>query len=392
LSSQAKGGEIMKKFLVILGVSLTGIFLQLFLFGFLFGQDIEIKTEDGIPVVYNPKEPVPLPDTPSQVTLIEDLRLGEPDEEQNYPFSMLSWLCVDDDENIVTMDNEEGCIRIFDKTGQLIRRFGRKGQGPGEFQSVSYLSVIEGDKICVVDRANHRLSHFTQDGKCLKEVKLGEYWDVYRIKADSQGFLYANFVMWKPTENEVGFTVDLMKFDPDFEPVMTMGSLEDSSRRREVIMIEKRFGYDVRSDDVLVWGINTEYVLNFVDPEGNVIRKVVKEYEPEKITEEDRKWHYKLQFGDRKLPPDVKFKYPRHYYPYAYLFCDDEGRIYVRTYQKTGQGEIYFDVFDSEGRYIARFTRPVSEMPSIVKKGKMYSILRDRNELPLLRRYRMVWE
>jgi hypothetical protein len=348
--------------------------------------------EDGIPVVYNLKEPVPLPDTPSRLTLIEDLRLGEPDENQIYPFSRLNWLSVDDDENIITMDNEEGCIQIFDKTGKLLKRFGRKGQGPGEFQYVTFMSVIERDKIGIVDRANHRYSHYSQDGKCLKEVKLGKYWDVYRVKADSQGFLYANFVTWNPTENEVGFMVDLIKFDPDFKPVMTMGSLEDSSKRREVIMVDKRFGYDVRRDDVLVWGVNTEYVLHFVNPEGKIIRKAVKDYEPEKLTEEDQKWHYKVRFGDRELPPRVKLKYPKHYYPFNYLLCDDEGRTYVRTHQKAGQGEVFFDVFDSEGRYFAKFTRPVGEMPSIIKKGKMYSLLRDRNELPLLRRYRMVWE
>jgi hypothetical protein len=382
----------MHKILKIFRLSLIGMLSLLFMNAFLLAEDIEVKIEDGIPVVYNPKEPVPLPGTPSQLTLIEDLRLGEPDEDMNYPFSTLSWLCVDDDENIITMDNEEGCIRTFDKSGKLIRRFGRKGQGPGEFQSITFMMVLEGDNIGVVDRANHRLSHFSRDGKFLKEVKLGEYWNVYRIKADSQGFLYANFVTYHPTENEVGFTVDLMKFDPDFQPVMTMGSLEDSSKRREVIMIEKRFGYDVRRDDVLVWGVNTEYVLHFVNPEGEIIRKVVKDYEPEKITEEDRKWHYKLQFGDRKLPPQVKLKYPKHYYPYSYLLCDDEGRTYVRTYQKAGQGEVFFDVFDSEGRYSARFARPVGEMPMVIKKDKMYSILRDRNDLPLMRRYSMVWE
>lgn len=100
-----------------------------------------------------------------------------------------------------------------------------------------------------------------------------------------------------------------------------------------------------------------------------------KELAQKRLTEEDRKWHYKVRFGDRKLPPRVKLKYPKHYYPYNYLFCDDEGRTYVRTYQKAGQGEVFFDVFDSEGRYIAKFTRPVGEMPSIIKKGKMYSLL-----------------
>jgi hypothetical protein len=62
----------------------------LFLSVFFLGQEIEIKREDGIPVVYNPKEPVSLPGMPSRVTLIEDLRLGDPDEDLNYPFSMFS--------------------------------------------------------------------------------------------------------------------------------------------------------------------------------------------------------------------------------------------------------------------------------------------------------------
>jgi hypothetical protein len=64
----------------------------------------------------------------------------------------------------------------------------------------------------------------------------------------------------------------------------------------------------------------------------------------------------------------------------------------MRTYHKASQGECFFDVFDSEGRYIARFARPVGEMLSIIKNGKMYSILIDRNDLPLLRRYKVVRE
>jgi len=382
----------MKKIFAILKVSLTGLLTLLFLRIFLLGQDIEVKMEDGIPVVYNPKQPAPLPDTPSRLTLIEDIRLGEPDEDMNYPFSMLSWLCVDDEENIITVDNEEGCVRIFDKTGKLIRKFGRKGQGPGEFQNITFVSVYDGDKIRLIDPSNHRFSLYSRDGQCLEEVKLGEYWRVQRVKSDSRGFLYANFTTVNRVDEEVSFTVDLIKFDPDFQPVMTMGSFTQSRKRNEIDMVERRFGYDVRSDDVLVWGMNTEYVLNFVEPEGKIIRKVVKDYDPEKLTEEDRKRQYILSFGERELPPQIKLKYPKHFYPYGYLICDDEGRTYVRTYEKADQGEFFFDVFDSQGRYIAKFARPVSEMPSIIKKGKMYSILRDRNELPILRRYTMVWE
>jgi hypothetical protein len=370
-------------------VALAAVF---FLGSGLFAQEIKIETEDGIPVVYNPKEPVFLPDTPSHLTLIEDLRLGEPDENQNYPFSELSWYAVDAEGNIITMDNREVCIKVFDKAGKLLRKFGRKGQGPGELQSVSFMGIIEGNKIGVVDPPNHRYYHFSQDGECLKQIDLGPYWRVERVKPDHRGFLYANFYKINRIENDVSVNTELIKFDPDFKPVITLGSFEETRKRNEVDMLEKRFGYDIRGDDIVVWGINTEYVLNFVNPDGQLIRKVVKDYDPVKLTDKDREMNYKLQFGDRVLPPEVKLNYPKYYYPFNYVMCDDEGRTYVRTNSQDAEGHFYFDVFDSEGRYFARFSRPWGEMPSIIKKGKMYSIMRDRNELPLLQRYKMVWK
>lgn len=382
----------MKRRHSIFGIVSIGL-AAVFLFGCgLFAQDVEIKTEDGIPVVYNPKEPVPLPNGPSRVTLIEDLRLGEPDENQNYPFSTLSWFAVDDDENIITMDNKEVCVKVFDKTGKFLRKFGRKGQGPGELQNVTFMDIVDGNKIGIVDPRNHRFYHFSQDGECLRQVDLGKYWRVERIKPDSRGFLYANFYTVNRIEEEVSSNIELIKFDSDFKPVMTLGSFEESRKQNEVNMLEKRFGYDIRGDDVIVWGINTEYVLNFVNPEGQVIRRVVKDYDPVKLTDKDRERYYKWQFGDRVLPQRIKLNYPKYYYPFNFVLCDDEGKTYVRTNSQDEQGDFYFDVFDSEGRYIAKFSRPWGEMPSVIKKGKMYSIKLDRNELPLLRRYRMVWE
>jgi len=378
--------------LLIFGLILIGVVIALSLGGGLQAQEVKIKMEDGIPVVYNPKEPVRLPNGPSQLTLVEDFRLGEPDENQNYPFSMLSWFAVDDEENIITMDNKEVCIKVFDKNGKFLRKFGRKGQGPGELQNVTFMTVIDGDKIGVVDPRNHCFYHFARDGECLRQVDLGEYRNVERVKRDSQGSLYANFYKVNRVEDEVNFHVELIKFDPDFKPVMTLGSYEDSRKRNEVNMLEKRFGYDIRGDDVLVWGVNTDYVLNFVNPDGQVIRKVVKDYDPVKLTDRDREMYYKWQFGDRVLPQRVKLNYPKYYYPFNFVVCDDEGKTYVRTNSQDEKGDFYFDVFDSEGRYIAKFSRPWVEMPGVIKKGKMYSINLDRNELPLLRRYRMVWE
>jgi hypothetical protein len=356
----------------------------------LLAQEIQIKMEDGIPVVYNPKEPVPQPGLPSRVTLQKDLVLGGESSGPDYPFSLLSYLVVDDDENMIVLDNEESCIKIFDKSGKKIRQFGRRGEGPGDIQRPTTLTVIEGGQIGVIDPSNHRFSYFSRDGECLRELSMEKYLRIRRVKADRRGFIYANFITYVDAEKEIKSTVDLIKFDADLNPVATIGTFKQSRGRREVIMVEKRFGYDPRDDNCLVWGINDVYVLNVVSPDGETMRRIVKDYDPVKVTEEDRQEIYKDSFGERELPSDVKVNFPKYYPAYYYVFCDDECRMYVRTYEKDDQGNLYYDVFDSEGRCFTKFVLPEEEMIFAIKKNKVYTV--NRSDFPVLTRYAMTWE
>jgi len=48
---------------------------------------------------------------------------------------------VDDSGNIYLLESLAGQISVYDKNGQLITQFGKKGQGPGEFENPFFLSV-----------------------------------------------------------------------------------------------------------------------------------------------------------------------------------------------------------------------------------------------------------
>jgi hypothetical protein len=380
----------MNKLLLTLKVILS-VFISIFIFSqSLLAQKAEIKIQNGIPVVYNPKEPSPPPNTPSQLTLKEDLKLGGESEAHDYPFSLISFLVIDEDENMIVLDNGESCVKIFDKTGKKISQFAREGEGPGEFQSPTTLTVIGNNKIGVIDPSNHRFTYFAQDGTILKEIILEKYWNVRRVKSDNQGNIYANFFTVVEAEKEISFTVDLIKFDQDFKPAMTLASFEHSRKLREVDMTEKRFGYAVKEDNSLVWGVNTDYILHVVNPDGQIVRKIVKDYNPVKITKEEREIMYHNRFGDRELPSDITLNYPKYFPAYYYVLCDSEGRIYVRTYKKTDQREDFYDVFDAEGRYITNFTLPEDDMLFGIKNNKAYVI--NREDIPSLTRYTMVWE
>lgn len=379
----------MHKNLKILKLSLIGMLTFLFVTVFLLAQEIEVKVEDGIPVVYNPKEPVPQSGKPARVTLQEDIVLGGENPGQEYPFSLLSYLVVDDDENMIVLDNGESCIKIFDKSGKKIQQFGRRGEGPGEFQGPTTLTVIEGGQIGVIDPANHRFSYFSQDGECLRELSMAEYVRIRRVKADRRGCIYANFITYVDAQKEIKFTVNLMKFDPNLNPIATLGTFEQIRKRREAIMVEKRFGFDPRNDNCLVWGINDAYVFNVVSPDGKTIRRIVKDYDPVKVTEEDRQKMYKDTFGERELPSDVSLNFPKYYPAFYYVICDDECRMYVRTYERDAQGNIFYDVFDKDGKCFTRFVLPEDEMVFAIKKDKLYTV--NRSDIPSLTRYTMTW-
>jgi hypothetical protein len=67
----------------------------------------------------------------------------------------------------------DGKVYKFDSDGNLLKSFGRKGQGPGDLQSPGALDVVEGKALVVNDAGNGRLSFFDLEGNFLKTARLG---------------------------------------------------------------------------------------------------------------------------------------------------------------------------------------------------------------------------
>lgn len=68
----------------------------------------------------------------------------------------------------------DGLVHEFDAAGNLVKTFGRRGQGPGDLQMPGALDVLDGKTLVVNDGGNRRLSLFDMEGHFLKTVKIGE--------------------------------------------------------------------------------------------------------------------------------------------------------------------------------------------------------------------------
>ena len=88
--------------------------------------------------------------------------------------------CVQCGEYFIVSDCNEHCIKVFNREGHFQYKFGKRGQGDGEFSYPGYLFVNESQHLFVCDCGNHRVQVFELNGKFIGKFgtrgnKLGEF-------------------------------------------------------------------------------------------------------------------------------------------------------------------------------------------------------------------------
>lgn len=80
-------------------------------------------------------------------------------------------------------------VLVFDRSGRLLRRLGRRGQGPGEFERPWYLAVDRYDSLFVWDAALGRISVFGPDFRFARGFATPGRWVVSGFTARADGTL-----------------------------------------------------------------------------------------------------------------------------------------------------------------------------------------------------------
>ena len=123
-----------------------------------------------------------------------------------------------------------------------------------------------------------------------------------------------------------------------------------------------------------------------------LIKKIIRDYDPEKVTKEAQERIIKEIFGEKGAPDYIHLKFPKYFTPFVYFICDDIGRIYVRTNTENKKGDIMWDVFDDEGIYILSFFLPPLELLYCIRNNQAYTFINENEDgIPVVLRYRMEW-
>jgi hypothetical protein len=341
-----------------------------------------IEVVDGVTIVKNPKEPMYGEEV---FSIEEEFIIGKTKGSEDYIFSEVRDLDVDSEGRIFVLDYKETNIKVFDKSGKHVNTIGRKGQGPGEFQRPSQIYLTPQKEILVNDTGARQLHFFSLNGIFKRSVSQTNMTFFGGPKVDQKEQIVAAHLI---TDKKV--TYMLKKFDSRLKEVLKIFST-DILKFPNLNPFFPRASWEITYEGNVIWGFPDKYELNIINSEGILIKKIIKDYNPVRITQDDKDNCIKERFGGYdKVSPGVKIVWDDYYNAYRNFTIDDEDRIFVHTYEKIlNENGFYYDVFDSEGRYIAKI--PLKVQPQIWKKNRLYTIEEDEDGYQFVKRYKVTW-
>lgn len=350
----------------------------------------KVKTVHNVKIIKNSKKPQPPPDVPSKISIELECVIGESDDPDK-SFAEVSNFVVDDEGIIYALDFKDQKIKVFDEAGKFVRSFGKKGQGPGELDMPAAIHLTPDNELIVEDATQRKLVYFTLEGTFIKQISFADRMALVNLLMGPQG----NFMGRElKLEGQKMFFV-IKKLDPELKSLFSLDQIEFNfpvpGSGSKINLMDMLSLYQFDSSGNIYYSRNIDYEIKVYAPDGKHVKSIQKEYEPQKITEED------IEEILDKIPNvggfNVKemFTFPKTFPPIQFFTLDEDGRIFVRTWEKGKEkGEYVFDVFDPEGRYISRFSSNMDVR--LWKKGKVYSYEENEEGFNIIKRYKVRWE
>jgi len=319
-------------------------------------------------------------------------------------------------------------IRFFDPTGAHLRTSGRKGSGPGEFQTMAGMFGFDGDSLLVADMMTRRMTVLGPDGGAAREFTLG---GAGGMQVGEQSVSLAIPVGAFPDGSVLGMaqafrinqapagayrdTAAYVVFGPD-------GAVRDTAMRMPGIEMEQVtmnfMGREFTAPQPVPLGRittlatraggiavarNDQYEIEVHSADGALVRLVRVAMEPRPVTDADQAAHRKEQLdalanapGMGAVPEPLKqqlrarieqAKYPATY-PYVQeMRYDPDGNLWVGEVQPAGTTVRVYAVFDTAGALLGRVGMPDRFTPLWLGRDAVAGVWKDADDIEHVRVY-----
>jgi len=300
---------------------------------------------------------------------------------------------------VYVMDYSNGRIAVFDQNGAYVRSFGRDGQGPGEFSSMSNLLVHDG-VVSVYDRNLRRRTRFDTEGNLVDTVAMpillagvsrGSWIDFQVL--DNDRFFLLKWENWREGETEyfkagiaVVWTLDSQRVENGIYTTMESGmGLSFGLPFTSIPIVHRVPGRGI----VLSNGVTQE--LAWYNEEGALLRRIDMGLPMEFFTTEDRnkvRARYEEQVSTAREGDNPRlleaaeaqlraFRLPSHKPAWGDVVADEHGYLWLRVMEHTVDreeegGGYLFRIVSPEGEYLGDSRIPYPTPRFWIAQGRMH--------------------
>jgi hypothetical protein len=377
------------------------LFLSIFLYCVPKQDKVERIIEDGVEVVVNHIEPYKIKGEPSTFALEKKFLIDlEREDLAEVGLTEIQAFDLDSKGNIYFSDahSKENLIFKFDNKGNYLKSFCPKGQGPGEFTSAPQIMLTEDDELAAC--SDMKLLLFEPDGSLVKEVKTNIRYSSGGTFLDNGNYLFVSTRY--PQGGSENTMHIIMLYDSQFNEIKELDRIELYPMVAQRIKgISHSIVVGLSKGKIFTGSQQREYEIYVYDINGNLIKKIRKDYIKVSPSEEYKEQFLGMFKGSPKLYEAAKKKiyFPSSLPPFHHFLMDEKGRLYVMTYEKgVNAGEHMFDIFNPEGVFVGRkslkgFSIPMILLQNIkIKNDHFYCIEEKESGFRQVVVYKMKWE
>jgi len=358
---------------------LLALFLATTFLGAQKTAKIERRVENGIEIIVNHLETYKLA-VPEVLKLDEEFVIDlASDELVRAGLAEPTGLDIDSSGDIYIWNQgkSENFIYKFDRKGKYLTSFGRRGQGPGELQLPTSFGINGRDELLIADSLQRRMFVLGKDGLYIRQL-MTDSPVVYPSAHDK----YILFLRESNPNEE--YTDNLWVLcDSNLKKLIELDRWKEVkySRAKSIPAVPSVIVCCPSNRNIYVAKNEKDYEIKALNLDGILEKRIFKEYKPVPLTGNRKE---KLIKRFERFPEDLRKKvvYPDNLLPFQSAFADDEGHLFVMTYEETGKpGEFWHDIFDKDGAFIGRMKLAnygqygvSSDRPTfaMVKAGRLY--------------------
>jgi hypothetical protein len=366
--------------------------------------------------------------SPREFRLTRELRIDAAQHDLTVvypPGGVPGGLAVAPNGTMAVRQNQDGLIRFFDAQGNALGAFGRKGQGPGEFQTIGAFTWA-GDTLIVSDGTTRRYTLISPDRKLVRSIawpttvtlpaRAGA--ETPRVRASIPRVRYADGSLLLPVSLATGSVT------PDWPGGEKTGTpfirADSTGAFQRLISWSTRAGCSVQFDAGSGPTSGTLVIpychqaLEEVSPDGNLLVLVSKDTErpdafrvsafradgdtvfsqpvafqlvpiPRSVADSARAMRARGTQGQRDAA--AKMPIPETYPPFARLIVGRDESFWIESY---GPGaERFWYVLDNRGTVSGRATFPRNVQLIVVSRTAVWGIETDTDGLQHIVRFRL---